>query len=473
MAQWKIAPRIFHLDIRKMNDFSGGINTGNPSIDIGDNQSTDEYGWDTDQIPALHTRRGHTPYGTSGAAETNLLTNFNTTHLVRAVGTALQYNNTGTTWTAITGTFTDTDWDATNFEVTVPVLLLTNGTDNVKKWDGTTLSDLNATDAPKGKYITNDTVRAWIAKADILYFSKFEDATDWTATEDAGSVQYYTPNGGDITGLRNFYGDKYVWKIDSFSAVQGTDYFNFRLKEISNQIGCVSFKTIQEVQIPSNSALFWLGQNDVFMFSAGLPTPIGQSIRSYLDAINTAYWSRCFGATDGLRYYLGLVTGANTQPDTLLMYDPRYRIWRISSLSDNFRYSANLNNVWYVGDSAGQTFKMNQGTSDNGTAISWMVTSKAFDEGIPELEKEYNSLHIQCYMPTGSTMSIYASTDDRGSSFTLVDTVTSASVGQSKNVIIPFDTVPLANWLRYKITGTGEVAIYSVERMAHIQPLQI
>jgi hypothetical protein len=473
VAQWQIPKRWMHLGVRARNNFQGGINTGNSTMDVGDNQSTDEYGWGTDQTPALHTRQGRTPYGASGAANTNLLTNFNTTHLVRAVGTALQYNSSGTTWTAIAGAFTDADWDATNFEVTVPVLLLTNGTDEVKKWDGATLSNLNAGVAPKGKYITNDTVRAWIAKADILYFSKFEDASNWTAAEDSGSVQYFTPNGGDITALRNFYGDKYLWKMDSFATVQGTDYFNFRLKEISNQIGCVSAKTVQEVQTPSASALFWLGQNDVYMFSGGAPVAIGQNIRSYLDSVNASYWSRCFGATDGLKYYLGLVTGANTQPDTLLVYDPRFRMWRVSSLSDNFRYSANLNNVWYIGDSSGQTFKMNQGTSDNGAPIIWSVTSKAFDEGVPEAEKEYDELHVQCYLPTGSTMNIYASTDDRGTNFTLLDTITGSSVAQNSNIIIPLNTVNISSWLRYKLQGSGEASIYSVERYGTIQPTQI
>jgi hypothetical protein len=472
MANWQIAKRWMHTSLRKENNFSGGINVGNPAMAISDHQSTDEYGWDTDQTPAVHTRKGRTPYGVSGAANTNLLTNFNTTHLVRAVGTALQYDNAGT-WTAIAGTFANVDWDATNYEVSsVPYLLLTNGTDNVKKWSGTVLSDLSA-NAPKGKYITNDTYRVFIALADSLYCSGLNDATDWTSAQNSAIIRYVTPNGGDITAVRNFYGDKYIWKADCFSTLQGTDYFNFRLKEISNQIGCVSFKTIQEVQTPSNSALFWLGQNDVYMFNSGLPIAIGQNIRSYLDSVNTAQWSKCFGATDGLKYYLGLVTGANTQPDTFLVYDPRYQQWRISSLSDNFRYSANLNNVWYVGDSAGLTKKMNQGTTDNGTAINWSITSKAFDEGAPEMEKEYNELHIQAYVPVGSTLNVYVSTDERGTSFTLIDTIVgSAATAQNSNIIIPLDTVALTSYLRYKLSGTGEVSIYSVERYGTLQPVQ-
>lgn len=473
MAQWQIPKRWMHLSLRKENNFSGGINVGNPSMAIGDHQSTDEYGWDTDQTPALHTRKGRSAYGLTGGAQTNLLTNFNTTHLVRAVGTALQYDNAGT-WTAISGTFSGTDWDATNYEISsTPYLLLTNGTDNVKKWSGSALSDLSAS-APKGKYITNDTYRVFIALADSLYFSALNDATDWTTAQNSGIVRYVTPNGGDITAVRNFYGDKYMWKADCFSTLQGTDYFSFRVKEISNQIGCVSFKTIQEVQTPSNSALFWLGQNDVYMFSSGLPVAIGQNIRSYLDSINTAYLSNCFGATDGLKYYLGLVTGGNVQPDTLLVYDPRYHLWRVSSLGNSYKYSANLKNVWYLGNSNGQTFKMNQGTTDDGNVITWMITSKSFDEGVPEMEKEYNELHIQAYVPVGSTLNVYVSTDERGSNFTLIDTIVgSVATAQNTNTIIPLDTVAVTSYLRYKFEGIGEVSIYSVERYGTLQPVQI
>jgi hypothetical protein len=460
MAQWRALPA--NLDKRAMNNFEGGLNVGRPSFELKGDMSTDEVGFSTDEFPALLTRKGRTTYGTSGAAVTRLLTNYAQTHLFRAVGGKLQYHN-GTDWTDI-ATLTDADWDATNFN---NKLLITNGTDNVKQWNGTTLSDLSAS-APKGKYITNDTVRVWIAKDDVLYFSGFLAESDWTSAENSGSVQYYTPNGGSITGLKNFANHICIWKKDSFAEIFGTNYYNFRLIENSNDIGCVSFKTIQEV----GDTLFWLGQNDVYAYKGGRPIPVGQRVRKYLNDINQTYIDKCFGGTDGLRYYLGLVTGANTEPDTLLIYDPRYDIWRVRSLNENFRYSAQFNNLWYIGDSAGQTWKMNDGTTDNGTAISWSVTSKPFDEGLPDTEKEYYEMHIQAYLPTGSTLTVSVSTDDRGTTFTPVYTATTDDMAQNMNIIIPLDTVPITEWFRYKLSGTGPVTIYKVTRYFRVQPTQ-
>lgn len=462
MAMWQMTAT--QADKRVPGGFDGGYNVGASSLNIADNESQDEQGWDTDSLPAIHTRKGRTAYGATGSGQANLLTNFGTTHMVRAVGTALQYDNAGT-WTAITGTFTDTDWAAANFN---GKLILTNGTDNVKQWNGSALSDLNAATAPKGKYITSDNSRVWIAVNDVLNFCAFQAETDWSSANNAGSVQYYTARGGNITGLRSFYGDKYVWKQDSMAVIQGTNYYNFRLREISNLVGCVSNKTIQEV----GDSLFWLGQKDVYAFKGGLPQPIGQKIRSILDSVNTAQWTRCFGATDGIRYFLGLVTGANTQPDTFLMYDPRYNQWRVRKTGDNLRYSVFFGNKIYAGDANGQTYQLDSGTTDNGAAISWSYTTKDFDEGAPELEKEYFELHLQIYVPTGSTLQLSVSTDQGATYTNIGDAITVQSAIQDVPVIIPLDTVPITHWARFKLSGTGEVKLFSMQRFFRLHPLQ-
>lgn len=455
-------------DQRKQNTFDGGINTSSDSMELKENQSPFESGWETDKFPALHTRKGRTPYGSSGGEQTNSLVNFGTTELVRAVGGYLQHDSGTGAWATIVSGLTDTDWDATNFEVAgAPALVLTNGTDPVKVWNGTALSDLSA-DAPKGKYITNDTIRLWIAKGKILHFSAFEAPSDWISAENSGEVEYYTPNGGDITGLRNFYGDKYIWKKDALAVVQGTNYFNFRLKEISNNIGCVSFKTIQEV----GDTLFWLGENDVYAFKGGVPVPIGEPIRAYLRNLNASQISRCYGMTDGLRYFLGLAVAGNTQPDTLVMFDPRFDIWRVVQGADNLRYAAQLKNVTYAGSSAGITYQMFQGQTDNGNKIPWSITTGDFDEGQPEAEKEYWELHIQLLAPTGTTFTVEISTDQGQTYAEVGDPITTGAIAQNTNIIVPLDTVPISNWARFRLSGIGEVTIYQMQRMFRYHPVQ-
>lgn len=467
MAQWR---EVNYGRVNARNNFKGGINVGGSALDNKDDESTAESGLDTFLHPAISLRKGRTSYGTTGAAVTNLLTNLSNTHLVRSVGTKLQYNSSGVVWTDIAGTFANIDWDACNFDVAGAVVILTNGTDVPQIWNGTTLTPMVGT-PPKGLYITADPSRVWMALNDIIYYCAFQNPNNWTAAQDSGSVQYFTFNGGNITALRNFNNLKCVWKKNSFAVIYGVSYFDFRLVEVSNMIGCSSFKTVQEV----NGRLFWLGNQEVYIFTSGSPTPIGQRIKDILETINTTYINKCFSGTDGLRYYLGLVTGVNTEPDTMVVYDTQFNIWRVYDTAiPTLRYSVLFNHQWYCGNSTGQTYKMNDTVfTDNGVAIPWSYTSKPYDEGIKEADKEYFEMHLQTYLPTGSTMTVSVSTVDRGTSFTLVDTLTADTVEQNKNTILPLDTVPLTHWLRYKIAGTGYFELNEVQRHARVQPTQI
>lgn len=471
MVRWRNLPA--SLDKKGMNTFEGGINNGTPNFYIKDTESTDEYGFDTFDYPALSVRKGRTAYGLTGSATTYMLASYQNTYMMRAVGTKMQRDVSGT-WTDIAGAtgLTAADWSYTNFNNKI---IMTNGTDNVKYWDGTTFGDLNAATAPKGKYITNNTIRTYIAnvsgKTDWIYFSKYLDETNWSDTNSAGFFQYYTPQGGEITALQIYQNNILAFKKDAFSLIVSTGNTSnkHRLVEISAQVGCVSAKTIQEIK----GTLFFLGQTDVYIYNGGQPSPIGQNVRAILDSVNVDQWGKCFAGNDGQRYYLGLVTGANTEPDTMLVYDTRYKIWRVYSTSlGALRQTCFLNNKWYAGDNAGLTFTMNSGTTDNGTPISWSYTSKAFSEGIQEAEKEYWEAHIQSYIATGSTLTMAVSTDDRGVSFTTIDTITSSTAAQNSNLIIPLDTVPIAFWMRYKLSGTGPATIYSAERYFRIQPVQ-
>lgn len=444
--------------LRTENAFGGGFNSGVSDFDLKDNESPAEYGWDTNDFPNLQTAPGRVVYGASGAAVTRLLTNFGESHLVRVVGTQAQYDNAGT-WTNITATIADADWDATNFN---DKLILVNGT-NISKWDGSAWAALGGSPPAGAKYITNDNIRVWMAVGDTLHWSAYQNEEDWTSTENSGLVQYYTPNGGAITALREFYGDKWVWKRNSMAVIKGTDFYNYALISVSNDIGCVSYKTVLEV----GDTMYWLGENDVYGHQGGKPFAVGESIREYLRQINAAHLGKCCAITDGIRYYLCLVTGTATEPNVRLMFDPRYGIWHVSHITgtEQYRYSAQFKNVTYVGDAAGQTWVFNSGLTDNGNAIPWSVTTKIFYEDIGEAEKEYKEIHLQGEFPPGTTLQIEYSTD-QGASWHVIDydPIAAAARTQNKNCIIPLDAVPLTHFAQFRISGTGPVKLQKMQR---------
>ncbi|WP_310502764.1 hypothetical protein [Paenibacillus qinlingensis] len=425
----------------------------------------------------MATRKGRTNYGTSGGAITRLLANFGNTHLVRGVGTQLEYNSAGTTWTNIGGTWANADWDYTNFDIMGPALILVNGVNPSKYWTGSTLIDIPQ--MPVCKYVASDNRRVYTANKagdlDTVFFCAFQNALDWTTLENSGFVQYYTANGGPITGLHAFQGQIWIFKRDSYAILfhTGDSRATHRLVEGSNDIGCVQYRTIVEV----DELLIWLGADDVYVGAGGAAKAIGQPIRGVLQNINFAAIENACAWTDDHRYYLCVPTGANTQPDTELVYDTRYRKWHIRNIAlGGLRYAAVLNSGPFAGDASGQTFKLQDGYTDAGATINWQVTTRPYYDGVMEAEKELYEMHIQGLINTGTSLTVHVSPEaERDDAWLLIDTQNTTAadnVTQNRNLIVPLDVVPLTNFYRYRLTGTALVEIQQVQRYSRIQPVQ-
>ncbi|WP_223110697.1 hypothetical protein [Paenibacillus sinensis] len=469
MAQWSTYPKGIDTrgDNRVETKLTGGVYTGINSFDIKDNQSVNEYGWDTDEFfPAKSTALGPTAYGSSGGAITRLLTSFGNVHMVRAVGAKLQYDNAGT-WTDIAGTYTNTVWQSANFDVGGAALILTNGTDTVKYWNGSSLQDLTA--APKGRIIAADNLRVFISgvtgeNGDEIHYSAFQNATDWSSAENSGIVQYYTANGGPLTAMIAFGGQIWVFKKDSFALIYHTGDARafYRLVPSSDNIGCINSNTLVDM----GSALMWLASDDVYIGAAGSANRIGEPVRTFINRINQSAIGNACAFSDGIRYYLCLPIDGSTYPNIRLVYDQRFQIWSVSRINENFLFGINFNDKVYAADSSGQTFNVKGGP----TSSTSMVETKDFDRS--EAEKEYDQMHLQYYANSGTSLTIQVSVDQGTTWYTVGDPITASASAQNQNVIIPLDVVPLANWIRFRFIVTGTFRLYGFERWFKTHPVQ-
>lgn len=471
MAQWTAYQQGIDTrgDTRVETQLSGGIYTGLNAFDIKDNQSYNEYGWDTeDNFPAKSTAKAPITYGASGGAVTRLLTSFGNVHMVRAVGATLQYDNSGS-WTNIAGTWTNTEWGAANFDIGGPALILTNGTDTVQYWNGSALTALSA--APKGSLIAADNLRVFISNVaaddsqDWIHYCAFQNATDWTTAENSGIVQYYTPNGGAVTAMISFGGQIWVFKRDSFALIYhtGDSRAFYRLVPSSDNIGCVNVKTLVDM----GNALMWLAHDDVYIGAAGAANRIGEPVRTFINRINQAAISTACAFSDGIRYYLSIPIDGSTTPNIRLVYDQRFRIWTVSNLNENFLFGTYWNDTLYAGNASGQVYNVKGAT----TTGAWLVETKDFDRS--EAEKEYSQLHIQMYAPSGTSLTIQVSIDQGNTWYTVGDPVTASTSAQNQNVIIPLDVVPLGNWIRIRFSGTGPFILYGFQRYFKTMPIML
>jgi hypothetical protein len=471
MAVWSMAR---NSEVRKENNFSKGLNTEHSPFFVDENTIIDGYGFDFDNYPALQVRKGRTDYGTSGNTRTNLLTRFGNKHLVRSVGNRLQYNSSGTTWTTIPGSYADTEWSAANFDIRGPGLIVLNPINGGYHWDGSILTGIST--MPKGKYITSDNLRVYIAgksnEEDYVYYSAFQDALDWSTPENSGVVQYYTSSGGPITGLYSYNGGIWVFKKDSYAIIfhTGSADLAYRLVPMSGNIGCVASKTL----IEAGPFLMWLGMDDVYVGAGDSAKGVGSPIKKYLNQINKVAIENSFAFTANNRYYLCIPTGTSTYPNTCLVYSYEYRQWLPYSANlPGLNWGVSLNGVAYTADYGGQTYKMNDGTLDSGQPIPWKVQSRPFDDGIKEALKELYEMHLLGFFPAGSTLKVEVSLRDDGTEWYNIDydPIANSGVTQSKNLIVPLDTVPLCNYYSYRLTGTGPVTVQEVQRNSRILPV--
>ena len=477
MAKWKPLPA--NRQIRGSNNFAEGLVTNIEPAFVPDSAIIDGYGWDFLGYPALTVRKGRETWGDPGDKIYGLFA-YGDIHLIRASGGTLQWGGgiNGDEWSNIGGTWAQTDWDATMFDIGGPVLIMTNGSDQASYWNGTQMTGIF--EMPKGKYVASDNLRVYTAGVsgteDYVYYSAYLDATDWTTSLNAGFVQYYTPKGGPITALTTYNGAIWVFKKDSTAIIYNTGdaRSTHRMVQISNFIGCVSFKTVKQV----GDSLFWLGMENVYMGTGEQAIPIGDPIQRYLKQVDSSFRSECCAFVDGQNYYLCLPVNS-TSCNTCLVYSTVYKKWLpYSATMNGIRYGAKFDNFElggaFIGDVNGMVYRVNKVDTDNGSPIPFSVTSKPYDDGMPEAEKEVYEMHIQGKFPPGTTLTVGTSDRDEGMVWENIDfdPDTLQSWAQNRNLIVPLDRGPLSNYYRYQISGTGRVQINSVQRYSRIQPVQ-
>jgi hypothetical protein len=111
-------------------------------------------------------------------------------------GNTFYYLN-GSTWTSV-GTFTTANLRRSYCQFK-EVILGVDGTNDMMKYDGTTLSAIAA--APKGLVMAAHRNRVFIGKDKTLHYCALGDETDWTTPNNAGAVPVPVSRGKGITGL--------------------------------------------------------------------------------------------------------------------------------------------------------------------------------------------------------------------------------------------------------------------------------
>ncbi len=453
----------------QQGDFSGGQNSGDEPASIGKTQATLLQNCIITKKGKCTQRKGITVLGTANST-TNVilgLVHYNVTDtldtLLRARATKIQRLSADySDWTDITGLTSMTTGLTTNFTQALDKMFIMNGTDNTFSIDSAfsvTDEGNTNTDFPQcqfAEWTPNNRMFAsgskTVANRDIVWFSNALDPQTWV--RDTNFFKVRSGSGGSVTWLKAFKEfELIIYKDDSIFVLNmdgTTPLTDWDLKPLSVAVGCPAGRTVCDI---GNDHIF-LGTDGVRLLSRTTFDKlrigvISDSIRDIIDSINQDAISTSNAWFENGLYILNIPTGTSTVPDRTVIWDsiaaarngdPNAAWTTVPKSTWNFSCISSFGFGDYVktfvsGSSTANSlcYKVLNGTTDNGTAITQKIITGQIDFDDAFIKKIFDPCQFIADSGSDGIYLIEAQVDEGG--FTTVGQVDCAG-----GLVTPFDT---------------------------------
>ena len=337
----------------KIPNFAGGLNQSADDSVLSVNQSRNAQNVDV-ASGTLKTIDGYSKYIATAAPagitrlmkfyKNNTTTGAVTSYLLAATATAI-YNWTGSAWTALATGLTSGDWDFLNYQIAMTdVVIMGNGADVMKKWDGTTFANLGGT-PPVAKSIALHAERLWAtgvkAAPNSVYYSDDLNPENWTIAEDgAGVIDVPTWDGGVCLGISNIFSDVVVFKTNNIHRIMGTYPAVYEVKQVYSAVGAIAEKTI----VSGGDKAFFLSKDGLYYYNGVSAYPLlGDTAKDIV--INPSYAKNAVSIIYKNVLYCAFPEGASTTNNAVFVYDllnKTLMIWRGIAVTDFMEYEDKL-----------------------------------------------------------------------------------------------------------------------------------
>jgi hypothetical protein len=195
-------------------------------------------------------------------------------------------------------------------------------------------------------------------------------------------------DGDKLTGLAKFQEMLIVFKERSTYSLTFDVNGNPVLKQISSTVGCVSHRSIDNVE----NDVFFLSRNGYFTlgyqanFNLALRTnELSAKIHPLIETITPANLPNTCSIFHGYIFYSGVSVGGTPTNNLLLTFDKRYQGWAPNvNVNANaftvFIDDDNVEHLYYASENEPAVYELDTGYSDNGQAIDAYWISKAIGD---------------------------------------------------------------------------------------------
>lgn len=432
-----------------------GVNTYTNIYQIKKSEAFDSRNTSSREYPALSVRQGCSlSFDTNNNAITTPngagVRNSDTFHIVD--GTTWKYWN-GSAWVNVATGLTNSTAKIVELNRTTDKLtIMFNGTEK-KAYDGSTVIDLTEADATK--FITIDDERLYTLSGNLLKCSAFLVPTDFSTFEDYVPITIAGMQGVG-TGIVAYQDIIIAFSDKTMHLLYGDDFRNFQLMD-PIQAGCVSDRSI----IEHDGKLYFLDYGQYKVFTGGFPVEMSQKVSKYLDDINYTYKDKIVAGKQGKYIYLSIPYGSDATTNNItLEYDTEYQTWYV--ISKGYLNFVSIGNDLYGVRTTGIIDKMNTGTADGSTAISWYHSTGILDILPVKGNETLSDIYIECLLPSGSTMEVGYSTNT-SDTFTTISNISASAVEQKSRIQVPTTILQNVERYRLKFSGNGPATIHFVE----------
>jgi hypothetical protein len=322
-----------------------------------------------------------------------------------AVANGIVYKRTGSTWTSLgSGLNTAADrYDFINDNIDdKDLLVFTNGADNVKLYDGTTLRDLkklgkasaaSADNVMKGKYILMHYERLWIADDNSVYASSVTrdgiDIEDFTTPTDEIEVNQHgfelSMYGADgkIIGMSVVFDDIIIWKERTIHKIFGTDPNNYQKINFAAK-GGISDKSVGVHE----TGAYFIDHNGINHYDGTNVRYISKAIEDTWSGLDKTKLGKAVGFISGSKYIVAVCEGSSTVNNLIIEYDIFNKNFMFKR-GFNIEAAVEFDRKPLVLTGGNDIFEYNAGTP---SSTYWETGFS--DLGLPEATKEINTIYL-------------------------------------------------------------------------------
>lgn len=339
-----------------------------------------------------------------------------------------------------------------------------------------------------GQFPTKHRGRMYTASGQNLYFSKSQDELTTSTGITVGKWEEAFPpdfffdisEGAEtIAGLMSDGETLYIGTERRVIRLLGDGPNNFQKPEtLFQNVGILNQDVWKMVFRTGNPlGVMWLTpSNRVVISDFNTYEDIGWPIQDVLDTVNKTYAAKCWAMYSSHSIYnlyiLALVTGANTQPDTLCVYDIEMKKWYIWQPTDKMLgglYHIDVTGVpfTYLLAASGKLYKLDPSVTQDRTGdtpLNFDVTIQTswLDFGDPTLRKVLNELEV---MTGDSSLAVTIQGASNISEFTTPAAVatsaalTTGPLGEYKLMLAGKTTKDRYYKLKFVSSGTSQVDV--------------